>query len=82
MKFDANMTYESLFENLFIYHDNLSIYYLGSIFVTVLSIFLAWWYTQSINGERLNTVKDQPVNEGNISDTKLSQQSTDVSSPS
>jgi len=38
------MISESLLENLSIYRDNLSVYYVGSVFITFLSVVLTWWY--------------------------------------
>lgn len=42
------MNKDSLLENLSIYHDNLSIYYLASVFITMLSVGLAWWYHNNV----------------------------------
>ncbi|XP_046660262.1 matrix-remodeling-associated protein 7 [Homalodisca vitripennis] len=38
------MIKESLLENLSIYNDSLSVYYLASVFISILSVVFAWWY--------------------------------------
>lgn len=42
------MSKGSLLENLSIYNDNLSIYYVASVFITMLSVLLAWWYHKNV----------------------------------
>lgn len=61
------MNKDSLLENLSIYNDNLSIYYLASVFITVLSVGLAWWYHNNV------VKKEEPLqskNEKSDSDLK------------
>lgn len=41
------MTVESSVENLFIFYDNLSMYYVGSVIVTLLSVIFAWWHNKN-----------------------------------
>uniref|UniRef100_A0A1B6LXW1 Matrix-remodeling-associated protein 7 helical domain-containing protein n=1 Tax=Graphocephala atropunctata TaxID=36148 RepID=A0A1B6LXW1_9HEMI len=61
------MIKESLLENLSIYNDSLSIYYLGSVFVSILSVVFSWWYhkhivskveTSKIDGKRMIKKKE------------------------
>lgn len=50
------MLKESLIENLLIYHNNLSPYYIVSVLITFLSVLIAWVYN-SIHFDRVTKEK-------------------------
>jgi Na+/melibiose symporter-like transporter len=37
----------SLFSNFSVYYDNLSVYYVGTILLSFLAVFLTWWLLDS-----------------------------------
>lgn len=60
---------QSWLENLSIYNDNLSVYYIGSILISLVSVVVTWWYHRYEKNQRQSvTVNSQLSEEENCSD--------------
>lgn len=61
---------QSLLENLSIYNDNLSVYYIGSILISLVSVLLTWWYHRYEKNQNA-TVNSQLSGEENYADVSI-----------
>ncbi|XP_049959359.1 uncharacterized protein LOC126475495 [Schistocerca serialis cubense] len=52
------------FDNFVVYYDNLSMYYVVSVIMSFMALFLAWWYSYYSNGTELTS--DQALMSENI----------------
>lgn len=60
---------QSWLENLSIYNDNLSVYYIGSIIISLVSVLLTWWYHRYEKNQRQNaTLHSQLSGDENYAD--------------
>lgn len=52
---------ESWLENLSIYNDNLSVYYIGSIVISLVSVLLTWWYHRYEKNRRQSLISNSQL---------------------
>ncbi|XP_054286729.1 matrix-remodeling-associated protein 7-like [Macrosteles quadrilineatus] len=75
------MINDSILENLSIHNINLSVYYIASVLITVLSIIITWWYQKYSSAKLEDSGVNSSISEGQIeeetSDLKESQRKDD-----